>query len=557
MQTTTTSRACRRLFSSSSLFPIVAVLEEESRGTHRRYNPLSLHALSLTTGALSDPFACSRLLDSLLRHGPPATSRYISSVFDSFPSPDEYTWNALISAHVNQKSPPGISLSLYFRMRGECRPSLYTFSLLAKACGGALMEGKVVHAQAAKCGAEAAQVVRNSILGMYCGVGLVFYARRLFDEIPMRKVSLDVVPWNTMISGYSKNGDLCRARKLFDVMPLRNLVSWSAMIDGYISCNDYVRALSLFLEMERETDLCPDIVVLISALKACANLGEIGHGRRLHQLARLLHPTAEKSPRLAAALIDMYSKCGYIDAALEIFNAASSLDVVIWNVMISGLAMHGRGVAALDLFHRMKLAGAHPNGSTFIAVLRACSHAGLIKEGREAFASMEEHGVDKKREHYGCFADLLARGGLVEEAEEVLRSMPMEAEAAQWGAVMAACRVHGDDVVGSRVGPQLIAMEPEDGGRYVLMANTFAAVGKWYDVGQARTAMEESGARKEIGRSLVKWAAPLQWFACLGIFWHIGDLLCQSLRSSVCKIRKIFFLLTWLILTQNCSTVAL
>ncbi|XP_078436628.1 pentatricopeptide repeat-containing protein At5g56310-like [Wolffia australiana] len=308
----------------------------------------------------------------------------------------------------------------------------------------------------------------------------------------------DPIPWNTMIAGYGRIGDARRAIQLFRRAPARNLVSWTAAIAACTNSSEHAQALALFLEMERTACFVLDVVILVSVLKACANLGELGLGRRLHRLAGGL-----RSARLAAALVDMYVKCGCLDEAARVFDAAGGAgrDVVLYNAMINGLALHGRGAQALRLFHEMKAAGAAPNESTFVAVLRACSHAGLVEEGRAAFAAMDELGVERRREHYGCFADMLSRAGLVEEAEEVVRTMPMAAEAAQWGAVMAGCRAHGDGAVAARVGRRLVAMEPQDGGRYVIMANTLAESGRWEDAGQARADMESNRARKEAGKS--------------------------------------------------------
>ncbi|CAA6658052.1 unnamed protein product [Spirodela intermedia] len=514
---TTALQKCRNFTSSSSSsspsspHPILLLLEEEARCTRRRVDLRALHALSLSSGALRHRFAASRLLDALLRQCAAAPAAYTAAVFDSLHQPDAYTWNAFIAAQSRRRSPPAASLQLYFRMRTAVAapPTGYTFALLAKACAAgpppaAVAEGKLLHGQMMKCGVELAAVVRNSLMAMYCGMGLLQDARKLFDESP----SPDPIPWNTMISAYGKNGELREAWSLLERMPHRNLISWSAMIDGCVRCGEHSQALTLFKNMQvNGGGLLPDAVAVVSALTACTHLGDLHYGRWLHLLALRRRLSPAENPQLAAALGDMYCKCGSLEAALQVFAAVPFPDVVLCNVMISGLALHGRGPAALELFRRMIAAGAPPpDGSTFVAVLRACAHSGLVREGREAFAAMAELGVERHREHYGCLADLLARAGMVEEAEKVVSSMPMEPEAAQWGAVAAGCRSHWSTAVGERVGRRMISLEPKDPGRYVQMANAYAAAGRWEEAAAARAAMEGWELGRRWGGASWSWS---------------------------------------------------
>ncbi|MQL85341.1 hypothetical protein Taro_017856 [Colocasia esculenta] len=506
-------------FSSSSTgttspHPILNLLQEEARSPRRRADLLALHALALTSGLLRHPFPASRLVDVLLRPGAAGDPAHAAAVFDSLDSPDAYTWNAVLAAQVRRGGPPADALGLYFRMRsaGAQPPDGYTFALVAKACsspGCGVGIGREVHGQVVKCGMEALLVVRNSLMRMYCGIGLLNFARQLFDETPLS--CLDSISWNTMISSYGKSGDVPAARGLFDRMPSRNLFSWSAMTDGYVANAEYSQALVLFNEMQGR-GFRPDAVVLVSVLKACAHLGALDQGRWIHLYAERNKLGLDVNPVLGAALVDMYCKCGYLDVALQVFDATHDRDVVLWNVMISGLAMHGHGKGALELFRRMREHGVVPNGSTFLGILRACSHVGLVDEGRETLRSMQDHHVKPQREHYGCLADLLGRAGLLEEAEEVIRAMPMEPQAAQWGALMSACRMHKNVEMGERIGKHLISLEPQDGGRYVLLANVYAEAGRWEDAREMRRAMEEMGVKKEIGCSFVEWNGTIHEF---------------------------------------------
>jgi pentatricopeptide repeat protein len=194
-----------------------------------------------------------------------------------------------------------------------------------------------------------------------------------------------------------------------------------------------------------------------------------------------------------------------MNEAWWVFDGVQSHDVVLWNAMIGGLAMNGHGKRALELFRRMLDKGFVPNESTFVVVLCACTHTGRVDEGKDVFSSMRDHGIEPRREHYGCLADLLGRAGLMEEAEAVLLDMPMEPHASQWGALMSSCLMHNNVGVGERVGKKLIELEPDDGGRYVVLFNLYAVNGLWEDAKALRKMMEERGAKKETGLSFIEW----------------------------------------------------
>ncbi|PUZ76062.1 hypothetical protein GQ55_1G260800 [Panicum hallii var. hallii] len=423
----------------------------------------------------------------------------------------------LHAALARRGAPAAAAFALYSRIRAAASPTPYTFSLLlaslasssprapspaAGECDGLAAAG-LAHAQALKCGALAHTVVTNCLLKLYCALGLLTDARRVFDTTGA--AALDAVSWNTIVSGYGKSGDLEAARELFVRMPDRSLVSWSAMVDACIRAEQFSEALRVFDRMMEE-GFRPDAVVLVSMLKACAHLGAVERGRWVHRYLE-----AEGFGRrpgnvmLETALVDMYSKCGCMEEAWQVFDGVRSHDVVLWNAMIGGLATNGHGKRAIELFRRMLEKGFVPNESTFVVVLCACTHAGRVDEGKQVFRSMRDHGVEPRREHYGCLADLLGRAGLVEEAEAVLLDMPMEPHASQWGSLMSSCLMHNNIVVGERVGKKLIELEPDDGGRYVVLFNLYAVNGLWEDAKAVRQMMEERGAKKETGLSFIEW----------------------------------------------------
>ncbi|KAM0951621.1 putative tetratricopeptide-like helical domain superfamily, DYW domain-containing protein [Dioscorea sansibarensis] len=501
----TTSISVHRSSTSTAKFisnhPILPLFNKAKH--HHHLDLKALHAYTITSGLISDPFAASRVIELCLRSSSPNLD-YATTVFHSIACADVYTWNAMIAGHIAHSSPESCVAYYFLMRRSLAPPNNYTFALLIKACtlaGVAIGVAREAHGQVFKCGAEDWLVVKNSLLSMYCNLGLLDDAYELFKK----SFDLDVVSWNTMISAFGKNGDFRSARKAFDEMPERSLVSWSAVIDGYVRSGDACEALRLFRRMQEER-MKPDSVVLVSVLKACAQLGALAQGRWIHAYIDRNELCEDGNVILWTALVDMYCKCGCIDVARQVFDCIRDVrDVVLWNSMIGGLAMNGCGADALELFRRMKEQELRPNETTFIEVLCACAHNGLVEEGIEIFESMKSYGCEPQREHYGCLVDVLARSGRLREAEQVLVNMPMEPQASQWGALMSACRTHNNIDVGERAGRRSIMLEPHDGGRYVLLANMYANVGRWKEASNTRRAMEAKGVNKEMGCSFIEW----------------------------------------------------
>ncbi|KAF5179108.1 Pentatricopeptide repeat-containing protein [Thalictrum thalictroides] len=397
-------------------------------------------------------------------------------------------------------------------------PNNYTFALLIKSCikltsscSKYVVEskniGKMVHGQILKHGVEDFLVIKNSLMNMYCGMDCLIEARLLFDN----SLCLDLISWNCMITAYGRCGEVEAARDLFEKMPERNVVTWGAMIDGYVMNSEFSEAIRLFDDMQ-VSGLKPDATTLVSVLKASGNLGALDQGKHIHLYINENKLGWERNVILGTALVDMYAKCGCIEVALDLFGGIHHKDVILWNVMISGLALHGHGRDALELFFEMWRHGTLPNLTTFVTVLSACAHSGMVEKGIGIFESMKEYGMEPGIEHYGCLADILGRAGRVHEAEQILSSMPMEPQASHWGALMAACRTHNNIIVGERVGKHLISMEPHDGGRYILLSNMYAAIGRWEDARDIRREMDRKGAKKETGCSSIEKDGNIQEF---------------------------------------------
>nr|XP_004307165.2 PREDICTED: pentatricopeptide repeat-containing protein At1g08070-like [Fragaria vesca subsp. vesca] len=433
----------------------------------------------------------------------------------------------------------------------------------------ALREGQQIHAYAIKSGLVLSNVyVNNTIMRLYAVCGFINYARKVFDESPQRDlvswttliqgyvkmgyaregveaffdmcdakmrpdemtlvivlsacsklgdlslgrkisryiddngVNPDVFIGNALVNMYLECGDDELARGVFDGMPVRNVVSWNSMISGLAHQGKYKEALDVFQEMQR-TGLEPDDVTLVGVLNSCANLGVLELGKWVH--AYVDRNQIEADGYIGNALVDMYAKCGSIDRAFRVFQGMKRRDVYSYTAMIVGLAMHGEVDMALDIFTEMIKMGIQPDEVTFVGVLAACSHGGLVAEGQKYFRDMSTvYKLRPQTEHYGCMVDLLGRAGLIGEAVEFVNNMPIEPDAFVWGALLGACRIHGKVELAEAVMEKLLKVEPERDGAYVLMSNIYSSANKWRDAVQLRRTMKEKKMKKTPGCSSIE-----------------------------------------------------
>jgi len=312
----------------------------------------------------------------------------------------------------------------------------------------------------------------------------------------------NVVSWNAMLGAYARAGMLSEARKLFDAMPDRNAASWSSMINGLLHSGYCEEALRVFSDMV-SSGVVPNEAALVSAVSACAQLRSVEHGAWVHAYAeRELH--GAMSIILATAIIDMYGKCGSICNAVRVFATMPVRNIYSWNSMIAGLAMNGGERQALSLLWKMQMAGVRPNHITFIGLLSACSHSGLVNEGRRLFDSMiEDFGIQPVPEHYGLMVDLLGRSGRVREAVYFVKSMPVEPHPGLWGALASACKMHGEVELGEEVAKKLIELEPRHGSRYILLSNLYGSANRWDDMATIRKLLKHRKVPKGTGNAVV------------------------------------------------------
>ncbi|CAL9190395.1 unnamed protein product, partial [Musa hybrid cultivar] len=300
---------------------------------------------------------------------------------------------------------------------------------------------------------------------------------------------------NALIAVYGRCGGTSVARYLFDGMPARDSVSWSTMIAMYEQSSEGINAIKLFRRMLTEK-VAPSSVTLVSVISACAASGDLETGKWVHGFAR--NRGLDADVRVGNALLDMYGKCGSVDAARDVFEKlAWKGGVVSWSAMIRAYAAHGQVEAAMQLFARMRYEGVRPNSFTYTSVLAACSHSGLVEEGMNHFESMREYGLTPTLEHCACLVDLLGRAGSLVDAYEFVKRMPSEPDVGVWGALLGACRIHGDVNLAESIWEELFRLGCSSVTLYVLMANIYAEAGRWEDAARVRDMMRGMELRKD------------------------------------------------------------
>ncbi|XP_019449825.1 PREDICTED: pentatricopeptide repeat-containing protein At5g66520-like isoform X2 [Lupinus angustifolius] len=357
-----------------------------------------------------------------------------------------FIWNTCLKT-LSQDTPQHALLLFIRLLQMGIYPDQFSFSFVLKACTLLLdvRNAKTIHGYVEKLGLLRRNLVlQNMVVHVYVVCGRMSDARLVFDKMILR----DVVTWNIMLTGFIKAGHVGDAYRLFSSMPERNVRSWTTMISGFVQRGRPREAVDLFLEMERE-GLRPNEVTVVAVLAACAELGDLEFGKRVyHRYAAADAEGFRRNVLLSNTLIDMYVKCGCLEEGYRVFHAIEERTVVSWSSMIAGFAMHGQGEKALELYDEMIRCGVEPNHVTFVGLLHACSHMGLVDKGREFFAIMtRDYGIVPTIEHYGCLVDLLSRAGLLEEAHEVIVNMPTSPNGVIWGTLLGGCRLHKNIVL--------------------------------------------------------------------------------------------------------------
>ncbi|KAK7402065.1 hypothetical protein VNO78_14031 [Psophocarpus tetragonolobus] len=422
----------------------------------------------------------------------------------------------------------GHALSCFHDMRGI----EFSVPSALKACGKscAFEEGKQIMGFVLKTHLWNDPVVTNSLVRMCMELGMIELAWSVFHKMPTR----DLISWNSLLSGYLKAGEIEMAREVFEKMPQRDLFSCNAMIDGYgkhgmcelaeevfmdMGVRDVVtwtsmisafvlnhhprKGLSLFREM-LSLGVRSDAPAVVSVLSAIADLGFVEEGKWVHNYV-LTNKVHDSGSFIGSALINMYAKCGQIENAYHVFRSiCHRRNVGDWNSMISGLALHGLGREAIEIFRDMERAKLKPDDITFLGLLSACNHGGLMDEGQFYFETMQvKYKIIPQIQHYGCIVDLLGRAGRLEEALGVMCDMPFEPDVLIWKAILSASLKHNNVVVGHIAASRAIELAPQDSSCYVLLSNIYAKAGKWDGVSKVRSMMRKRGVKKIPGCSSI------------------------------------------------------
>ncbi|XP_026453997.1 pentatricopeptide repeat-containing protein At5g66520-like [Papaver somniferum] len=494
-----------------------------------------IHASVIKTGLTSHTFLMSKLISICTNSRSPSDMNYALSIFNSIEEPNFFIFFTLIRAFAD--TPNSLqSILLYSKMLTtleEFHGLEFSIPSVLKACGRscAFEEGRQVHGQIMKTEFQYDPFVSNSMLRMYFDLKDIRSARRLFDTMPHRDVyswnsmvagylkageiglaseifrempERDLVSWNSMIDGLVKHGKCELAREIFEMMKHKNVVSWTCMISGYMLNHRPKEALDLFRKM-LSSGIEPDPAAIVSVLSAIADLGFVEEGKWIHSFVCRSKFLSIESGVIGSALIDMYSKCGYIDNARDIFKSISHRrNIGDWNSMLSGLAIHGLGKEALEILHDMERMEIEPDDITFLAVLRASSHGGLVQEGQMCFKTMcEKYKAVPKIQHYGCMIDLYGRAGHLEDALKILQEMPFEPDVLAWKAILSSCLKHGKIEQGRFAALRAIELAPKDSSSYILLSNIYAKTGRWEDVAKIRSLMKERGVKKVPGCSSI------------------------------------------------------
>ncbi|KAL8156559.1 hypothetical protein AgCh_001598 [Apium graveolens] len=440
----------------SSMLPVLVELKCFAAGKE-------VHCFSVKLSLDSDIFVANSLIDMYAKSGHPVKAY---QVFSKIKYRNVVSWNAMVANYAqNGLEIDAIEYVREMQANGQS-PSSVTFTNVLPACArvGFLHAGKEIHARAVRTGSSTDLFVSNSLIDMYAKCGCLIVAQNVFDS------------------------------------SIRDEVSYNTLIVGYSQLSDCSKAINLFTEMG-SIGMKHDSVSYMGVLSACANISAAKQGKEIHGLSvrKLFHMHLF----VANSLLDFYTKCGRIDLAQKVFDHIPNKDVASWNTMILGYGMLGEFDTAINFFETMKEDGIKCDSVSYIAVLSACSHGGFVEKGKQYFN--EIHGLDigPYQTHYACMVDILGRAGLMEQAVKFIKSMPLEPDANVWGSLLGACRLHENIELGSWAAENLLKLNPEQPGYYILHSNMYAEAGRWDEADSVRKLMRSRGVKKNPGCSWV------------------------------------------------------
>lgn len=427
-----------------------------------------IHLYVIKHGLEFDLFVCNALINMYAKFG---CLGHAQRVFHEMEVRDLVSWNSIVAAN-EQNDDPMTALGFYNRMQlSGVKPDWLTLVSLAS-----------IIAQLSD--AEMSRSVHGFIL-----------RRDWFRE--------DVVIGNAVVDMYAKLGAIDSARTVFEGLPVKDVVSWNTLITGYTQNGLASEANEVYCMMQECKEIIPNQGTWVSILPAYTHLGALQQGMRIH--GRVIKNCLYLDVFVGTCLIDMYGKCGRLDDALSLFYQVPRMSSVTWNTIISCLGVHGHGEKAVKLFKDMIDEGVKPDHVTFVSLMAACSHSGLVNEGELYFHLMQkEYGIKPRLKHYGCMVDLLGRAGHLNKAYSFIKKMPVQPDASVWGALLGACRIHGNAELGKIASEGLFEVDSENVGYYVLLSNIYATTGKWEGVDKVRSMARNRGLRKTPGWSSIE-----------------------------------------------------
>ncbi|KAE9598198.1 hypothetical protein Lal_00003931 [Lupinus albus] len=450
--------------------------------------------------------------------------QHAHDLFDKMPHKDTVSWNIMLSGFHRNNNTNGL-LKCFLQMgRSGFAPNDYTLSTLLRAVIGTVLDILVpqVHAQALHLGLNlnvfvGSSLIRayaslkdkeglcqvfddilfkdvtsfNALIAGYMELGNVEDGQRMFNLMPER----NTISWTTLVTGYIRNKRINEARSIFNEMSERNVVSWTTMISGYVQNMRYIDALKLFLLMFK-SGTRPNHFTFSSVLDACAGCSSLPMGMQVHLC--IIKSGIPGDVIYLTSLVDMYAKCGDMDAASHAFESILNKNLVSWNSIIGGYARHGLAARALEEFDRMEKAAVTPDEVTFVNVLSACVHGGLVEEGEKHIVAMStKYGIKAEMSHYSCMVDLYGRAGKFDEAEKLIKNMPFEPDVVLWGALLAACGLHSNLELGEYAAEKIRKLERNHPVSYSMLSKIQGEKGIWSGVNELRDMMNERQVKKQ------------------------------------------------------------
>ncbi|XP_076952599.1 putative pentatricopeptide repeat-containing protein At3g47840 [Bidens hawaiensis] len=424
-----------------------------------------IHAQTLKKGFETTSFVVNTLTTMYSKCG---KADYALYLFEKITTKDVVSWTTIITSYV-QTGQDFQAVEAFLRMReSEVVPNEYTLAAVISSCAniGNFDLGQQLHGHVLVNGLLSCMSVGNSIMTMYSKCGMLSLSSIAFDEMTEK----DIVSWSTVIGGYAQGGFGEEAFK--------------------------------YLSLMRKDGPKPNEFAYSSVLSVCGNMAILEQGKQVH--THCIRVGLDHTAMVRSGLINMYSKCGCVNESLNIFNKAKHNDIVSWTAMINGYAEHGSSQEAIDLFEQLVKVGLTPDTVTFIGVLTACSHAGLVDRGFHYFNQITNYKLKVSKEHYGCMIDLLCRAGWLLEAENMIANMPYNVDDVVWSTLLRACRLHGDVDLGAHAAKRILEMDPNCASTHITLANLYSVKGKWREAAEVRRLMRIKGVIKEPGWSWIK-----------------------------------------------------